>query len=96
MDKPKPDALQIIFRYVLVAIMLMVLFSCTHYVWYRYHVLTNLVTESRCETMEVELRLDMSQMYHDRELQAEKDKPFALIPFENRPDMTMDNKDGAK
>lgn len=73
-------------RIVIALLTLMILFSCWHYCWYRYHILTDLVRESRCETMEVECRLELSIAYKEDEL-------ARLRP----PDINTDIiKDGAK
>jgi len=85
-----------ILRFVALLILMMLLFSCSHYVWYRYHIETDAVTNAHAEKAEIQMRLDLSNMYHDKEMEAEKDKPFELIPFKDHPNMTMDNKDGAK
>ena len=98
MEKPKPDTLKFLLRFATGLIILMILFSLWHYCWYRYHILTDLVTQSRCETKtaqcekeEVELRLDLSKLYHQKELKEAREKGFELQPIEK-----PKSKDGVK
>lgn len=67
MNKPKPDILKFLLRFITGALMLIILFSCFDYVCYRYRILSDLLTVSRCETREVELRLKLSEIYYEDE-----------------------------